>query len=118
MFGGDIAIFVDLLHAGRKREILSCTEKSMTTVDFVIALFYHVDIYRHDIPKHPKARLWPSEVVTLGLLQALKGVGNCAFYRWLKRDYRTLSPRLPERTRLFRLFKTHHNWVTVQPVKT
>ena len=26
------------------------------------------------------------------------------------RDYRPLFPHLPERTRLFRLFKTHHDW--------
>jgi hypothetical protein len=49
-------------------------------------------------------------VVTLGLLHALKGGGNRPFYRWLTRDYRPLFPRLPERTRLFRLFKTHHDW--------
>ena len=29
------------------------------------------------------------------------------------RDYRPLFPRLPERTRLFRLLKTHHNWTQV-----
>jgi len=59
---------------------------------------------------HPEAHLWPSEVVTLGLLHALKGVGNRAFYCWLTRDYRALFPRLPERTRLFRLFTTHQDW--------
>jgi hypothetical protein len=73
----------------------------MTTWDFIIALFYHVDEQMHDIPTHPEAHLWPSEVITLGLLHALKGVGNRAFYRWLTRDYRTLFPLLPERTRLF-----------------
>src|SRR5262244_1429495 len=26
------------------------------------------------------------------------------------RDYRPLFPRLPERTRLFRLLRTHHDW--------
>jgi len=82
----------------------------MTTWDLITALFYHVDEQLHDIPKHPEAHLWPSEVVTLGLLHALKGVGNRAFYRWLTRDYRMLFPRLPEGTRLFRLFTTHHNW--------
>jgi hypothetical protein len=85
-------------------------ESRMTTWDLITALFYHVDEQLHDIPKHPEAHLWPSEVVTLGLLHALKGVGNRAFYRWLTRDYRMLFPRLPERTRLFRLFTTHHNW--------
>jgi hypothetical protein len=52
-------------------------------------------------------------VVTLGLLHALKGGGNRPFYRWLTRDYRALFPRLPERTRLFRLLKTHHDWTQV-----
>jgi hypothetical protein len=28
----------------------------------------------------------------------------------LTRDYRPLFPQLPERTRLFRLLKTHHDW--------
>ena len=85
----------------------------MTTVDFITTLFYEVDEQMRAIPKHPEAHLWPSEVVTLGLLHALKGVGNRAFYRWLTRDYRALFPRLPERTRLFRLFKTHQDWTQV-----
>ena len=37
-------------------------------------------------------------------------VGKRAFYRWLTRDYRPLFPRLPERTRLFRLFRTQQAW--------
>src|SRR5947199_10519776 len=82
----------------------------MTTVEFITALFYHVDEPLRAIPKHPDAHLWPSEVVTLGLLHALKGVGNRAFYRWLTPDYRPLFPRLPERTRLFRLLTTPHDW--------
>ena len=82
----------------------------MTTVEFITALFYEVDEQLRAIPKHPEAHLWPSEVVTLGLLHALKGGGNRPFYRWLTRDYRALFPHLPERTRLFRLFKTHHDW--------
>ena len=72
------------------------------TVEFITALFYEVDEQLRTLPEHPEARLWPSEVVTLGLLHALKGGGNRAFYRWLTRDYRPLFPRLP-RTRLFRL---------------
>jgi len=39
----------------------------MTTWDFIIALFYHIDQQLHAMPKHPEAHLWPSEVVTLGL---------------------------------------------------
>ena len=84
-----------------------------TTIDFITAFFCQVDDHLPAIPKHPEAHLWPSEVVTLGLLHALKGVGNRAFYRWLTRDYRPLFPRLPERTRLFRLLKTHQDWTRV-----
>ena len=79
------------------------------TVECITALFYEVDEQIGAIPKHPEAHLWPSEVVTLGLLHALKGVGNRAFNPWLTRDFRPLFPRLPERTRLFRLFITHHD---------
>src|SRR6266446_4360919 len=60
--------------------------------DFITALFSEVDDQLRALPKHPEARLGPSEVVTLGLLHALKGVGNRAFYRWLTRDYRALFP--------------------------
>ncbi len=87
-----------------------CEESRMITVEFITALFYEVDEQLGAIPKHPEAHLWPSEVVTLGLLHALKGGGNRAFYRWLTRDYRPLFPGLPERTRLFRLFTTHQDW--------
>ncbi len=82
----------------------------MSTEDFIIALFCRVDDVLGDVPKHPQASLYPSEIVTLGLLFALKGVGPRAFYRWLSRDYRHLFPKLPERTRLFRLFATHQAW--------
>src|SRR6476620_2935693 len=94
-----------------ERATLLDTEASMTTtIELITALFCQVDDHLAGLPKHPEAHLWPSEVVTLGLLHALKGGGNRPFYRWLTRDYRALFPRLPERTRLFRLFKTHHNW--------
>src|SRR5215510_6785471 len=82
----------------------------MTTEKLITVLFYEVDEQLRTIPKHSEAYLWSSEVVTLGLLHALKGVGNRPFYRWLTRDYRPLFPRLSERTRLFRLLRTHHDW--------
>src|SRR6516165_1661019 len=110
VLAGLIVMVIHFLHTGRKRETLPGTEEHMTTVDFITALFCEVDEQLHTIPKHPEAHLWPSEVVTLGLLHALKGVGNRPFSRWLTRDYRPLFPRLPERTRLFRLLKTHQDW--------
>lgn len=82
----------------------------MTTLDFITELFCRVDDDMTDVPKHPQAHLYPSEIVTLAVLFVLKGVGPRAFYRWLSRDWRFLFPKLPERTRLFRLFATHQDW--------
>ncbi|MCB1796810.1 MAG: transposase, partial [Candidatus Competibacteraceae bacterium] len=59
----------------------------MTSIDLITDLFCRIDDRMKALPKHPQATLWPSEVVTLGVLHALKGVGNRAFYRWLTRDY-------------------------------
>lgn len=91
----------------------------MNTFDFIIDLFCRdvrrilsraVDDQMQSLTKHTQAKLYPSEVVTLGMLFTLKGVGERAFYRWLVRDYLKLFPQWPERTRLFRLFKTHQDW--------
>jgi hypothetical protein len=53
----------------------------VSTEDFIIELFCWVDDEMQDVAKHTQAKLYPSEVVTLALLFALKGVGNRAFYR-------------------------------------
>jgi len=82
----------------------------MTTNDFITQLFCRVDDMMPEAQKHPQASLYPSEVITLAILFALKGVGNRAFYRWLERDYKPMFPKLPDRTRLFRLFNTHRQW--------
>jgi len=81
---GLIAMAIHFLHPGRKRATLPGTEASMTpTIEFITALFCQVDDQLAGLPKHPEAHLWPSEVVTLGLLHALKGGGNRPLYRWL-----------------------------------
>ncbi len=81
----------------------------MTTVNFIIELFCRVDDKIPD-DRHNQAVLYPSEVVTLALLYALKGSGQRAFRRWLIRDYRGLFPKLPDRIRLFRLFRSHRHY--------
>jgi len=83
----------------------------MTTVDFITELFCPIDEQIDDSEKHPQASLYPSEVVTLALLYALSGKGSRAFWRWLTRDYRPLFPKLPHRTRLFRLFNSHRQYI-------
>lgn len=79
----------------------------MTHEDLITDRFCRVDDRMLDLPKHPQAALWPSELVTLGRLFAVKGVGERAFYRWIRQNHGALFPRLPERTRLFRRLKTH-----------
>ena len=76
VLAGHLALVMHFLHAGQERETLLCAEEPMTTVECIPALFDHVDEQLRTVPKHPEAHLWPSEVVTLGLLHALKGVGN------------------------------------------
>jgi hypothetical protein len=82
----------------------------MATLDMIIHLFCLVDDRMLEERKHRQAILYPSEVVTIGVLFALKGGHFRAFYRWLKRDYAGLFGGLPERTRLQRLLQTHQAW--------
>jgi len=82
--------------------------------DFIIELFCNVDDKLNEAnknQKHGRANLYPSEVITLGLLFALKGRGNRAFYRWISSGFGHLFPNLPERTRLFRLFNIHRHLI-------
>jgi hypothetical protein len=82
----------------------------MATLDLIIHLFCLVDDRMQGERKHSQAVLYPSELVTIGILGALKGGHFRAFYRWLKRDYAGLFRGLPDRTRLQRLLKTHQAW--------
>jgi hypothetical protein len=79
----------------------------VTQEHFIIELFCRVDDMLPNEPKHFQAKLSSSELITLGLLFALKGVSQHAFYRWLKQNWSELFPNLPERTRFFRRLKTH-----------
>lgn len=78
----------------------------MTTEAIIIGLFCRVDDRLGTLPKEPLGHLHPSEIVTLGLLFALKGQQGRPFYRWLSHNWRRLFPGLPERSRRFRLFVT------------
>ncbi len=81
----------------------------MTTEAIITLIFIAVDDAMPAIPKHPQAKLYPSELVTIGILFALKGGKFKACYRWLKRDYPSLFA-IPHRTRLLRLLKSHQDW--------
>ena len=82
----------------------------MYTEDFTTELFWRIDDAMRSIKKHSQANLYASEIVTLGFLFAVKGIGDRAFYRWVKGNYRCLFAKLPDRTRLFRLFAAHPGW--------
>ena len=82
----------------------------MTTEDIIIHIFCYVDDRMKEIEKHSQAELYPSELVTIGILFALKGGRFRAFYRWLKRDYDALFGGLPDRTRIQRALKGHQDW--------
>jgi hypothetical protein len=77
----------------------------VATEDFLIWLCCVVDDRLGHQRKHPQAQLWASELVTIGLLFALKGCSFQSFYRWLARDYAALFGGLPERTRLLRALR-------------
>ena len=84
----------------------------MTTEDIILHIFCLVDDQMADIKKHSQAILYPSELVTIGILFSLKGGFFRPFYRWLKRDYGNWfgDGTLPDRTRLQRQLKVHKNW--------
>lgn len=82
--------------------------KSMKREDFIIAVFCRIDdSMGQTYSCHTQGSLYLSKPQTIGILFGLKGLGKeRTFYQWLKRDYRYLFRRLPERTRLFRSLET------------
>lgn len=82
----------------------------MTTELIIIAIFCYVDVRMLGILKHPQAKLYPSELVTIGILFGLKGGSWEAFYRWLKRDYDALFGGLPDESRLRKALVAHGDW--------
>jgi hypothetical protein len=79
----------------------------MPTEELVIGVFCMIDAELGLVKKHSQAKLYPSEVVTLMLLFAMKGGHYRAFYRWILYNYRFLFPNAPHYSRLLRLFRTH-----------
>jgi hypothetical protein len=84
----------------------------VTDEDFITELFCRVDDQMLDMPKHSQAKMYPSELVTLGMVFALKGSGSRAFYRWISRNFRALFPTLLERSRFFRALRKQSECLT------
>jgi hypothetical protein len=81
----------------------------MTTEDIIIQIFCVVDQALSEVKKVPQAKLYPSEVVTIGILFALKGGHFRAFCRWLARDHEALFGSLPDRTTLLRQLRSQQS---------
>jgi len=81
----------------------------MTTEEIIILIFCAVDDGLGQVAKERNAKLYPSEIVTIGILFALKGGHFRAFYRWLARDYDQLFGGLPDRTALQRQLRIHQH---------
>jgi hypothetical protein len=82
-------------------------EDSMSTEDILLHLFEIVDPQLADVKKRSDAKLYPSEIVTIGLMFALKGGKYRPFYRWLDANLRKWFPSLPEQSRLLRLLRDY-----------
>ena len=72
---------------------------TVNSTDFSTELFCKVDDAITAAPRHSQAILSVSEVVTIGILYVVKGVGQRACYSWFRDNYGGLFPQLPERTR-------------------
>ena len=77
---------------------------------FITELYCTIDDTLPQLPQHSQALLSLGEVITIGVLYAIKGVSRRAFYQWLKDNYGDLFPQLPERTRLFRRLQAQSGW--------
>lgn len=79
----------------------------MPTDEIIIRLYVMVDERIGDVKAEAGAHLYPSEIVTIGLLFALKGGRWRAFHRWLWANWRHFFPRLPEQSRMLRLLRDY-----------
>jgi len=79
----------------------------MSMDDIIIHLFCRIADELQDVKQHDQANLHPSEIVTIGVLYAIKGNGYRAFYRWMFCNWRIFFPGLPEVSRLHRILATY-----------
>ena len=77
----------------------------MSTEEILLRVFWIVDENMADVKKRADAHLYPSEIVTIGLMFALKGGKYRRFYRWLVENYGHWFPKMPEQSRLHRLLR-------------
>jgi hypothetical protein len=78
--------------------------------EFITRLFCSIDQEMGPVKKYADETLYASEVVTLMVLFAIKGGKFRAFYRWIDYNHRALFPKLPDVSRVSRLFQSHQHW--------
>ncbi len=62
----------------------------MNIADFITELYCQIDDTLPDVPQHGQAVLSSSELVTIGILHAIKNVKQRPFYHWLKDNWRAV----------------------------
>jgi hypothetical protein len=82
-------------------------EDSMSAEEILLQIFEIVDQEMLDVNKRSDANLYPSEIVTIGLMFALKGGKYRPFYRWLEANLGKWFPKLSEQSRLSRLLRDY-----------
>lgn len=78
---------------------------------FIILLFCLIDECTEELTQHGNASLHPSEIVTLALLKRMSGKAYRRFLVWLRGT--GLFPRLPDYSRLCRLFHQYKEVIDV-----
>lgn len=75
----------------------------------ILELYFAIDEKLKFIQRKADSIITVSEIVTIGVLYALKGRTKRQFYRWLSKNQKHNFPVIPERTRLFRLLEQYAN---------
>jgi hypothetical protein len=93
-------------HAGLFRLVVLriIMEDSLSTEEMLLRVFWMVDEKVAQGKQCPDAQLYPSTMVTLGLLFARKGGKYRPCDRWRGANLGDRFPKLPEPSRLHRLF--------------
>ena len=100
---------VRVRHSVRHHTIPEAAD-AVNSTSFSAELYCRVNDAIADAPQHSQAILSISEVVSIGILYAAKGVGQRAFYTWRRDNYGHIFPKLPERTRLLRRLHNQQHW--------